>query len=83
MEVAAAASYSHYGLEAADDDVDNLRATELRLGLPGTEAAATEEEEPRQAQKVEAPPPLPPSTPRGKKRDGVSAGTDAAPPAAK
>ena len=76
MEVAAAASYSYYGLEAADDDVDNLRATELRLGLPGTAAAA---EEPRQAQKVEAPPPLPPSTPRGKKRDGVSA----APPAAK
>nr|ACN36979.1 unknown [Zea mays] len=62
MEVAAAASYSYYGLEAADDDVDNLRATELRLGLPGTEAAE-EEEEARQAQKVAAPPP---STPRGK-----------------
>ncbi|NP_001170563.1 auxin-responsive protein IAA31 isoform X3 [Zea mays] len=79
MEVAAAASYSYYGLEAADDDVDNLRATELRLGLPGTEAAE-EEEEARQAQKVAAPPP---STPRGKKRDGVSGGIDAAPPAAK
>ncbi|PWZ56205.1 Auxin-responsive protein IAA31 [Zea mays] len=84
MEVAAAASYSYYGLEAADDDVDNLRATELRLGLPGTEEAAAaaaeaEEEEPRQAQKVAAPP----STPRGKKRDGVSGVTDPAPPAAK
>ena len=79
MEVAAAASY---GLKAADD-VDNLRATELRLGLPGTE-------------EEEAALPLlpPPSTPRGKKRDVVGSGNedapkkrdsnaDAAPPAAK
>ena len=81
MEVAAAASY---GLKAADD-VDNLRATELRLGLPGTE-------EPQQ--KAALPLLPPPSTPRGKKRDVVGSGNedapkkrdsnaDAAPPAAK
>ena len=86
MEVAAAASY---GLKAADD-VDNLRATELRLGLPGTE-------EPQQKAALPLLPPAPtppPSTPRGKKRDVVGSGpddapnkrdsnADAAPPAAK
>ena len=90
MEVAAAASY---GLKAADD-VDNLRATELRLGLPGTEE---EEEEPQQKAALPLLPPAatpPPSTPRGKKRDVVGSGNedapkkrdsnaDAAPPAAK
>ncbi|XP_066359189.1 auxin-responsive protein IAA31-like [Miscanthus floridulus] len=90
MEVAAAASY---GLKAAAD-VDNLRATELRLGLPGTEE---EEEEPQQKAALPLLPPAatpPPSTPRGKKRDVVGSGpddapkkrdsnADAAPPAAK
>ncbi|KAJ1266235.1 hypothetical protein BS78_08G135900 [Paspalum vaginatum] len=75
MEVAAAAAAASY----VADDVDNLKATELRLGLPGTgeEAAVL---------------PTPPSTPRGKKRDvsGPEAASaaahqkrDCAPPAAK
>ena len=71
MEVAAAAAASYVA-----DDVDRcLKATELRLGLPGTE--------------LETPPalPTPPSTPRGKKRDGNNAGAEeaakTAPPAAK
>ncbi|RLN30448.1 auxin-responsive protein IAA31-like [Panicum miliaceum] len=64
MEVAAAAGY-------VADDVDScLKATELRLGLPGTAAL-----------------PTPPSTPRGKKREGNSSGAEeaakTAPPAAK
>jgi auxin-responsive protein IAA len=47
------------------DDVDScLKATELRLGLPGTEE-----------QKAL---PTPPSTPRGKKRDGNNTGGAAA-----
>ncbi|XP_062201784.1 auxin-responsive protein IAA31-like [Phragmites australis] len=72
MEAATAASYVA--------DVDNLKATELRLGLPGTE------EEPQKTVAL----PTPPSTPRGKKRD-VSGPEEAAkkrdcetaPPAAK
>jgi auxin-responsive protein IAA len=47
------------------DDVDNLKATELRLGLPGS----GEGEEP-QRKTTAALLPTPPSTPRGKKRDG-------------
>ncbi|XP_062203501.1 auxin-responsive protein IAA31-like [Phragmites australis] len=58
MEVAAASYVA---------DVDNFKATELRLGLPGTE------EEPQKTAVV----PTPPSTPRGKKRD-VSGPEDAA-----
>lgn len=87
MEVAAASAAS-YGFKA-DDDVDSLRATELRLGLPGTEEEEAEESQNK------APPP-PPSTPRGKKRDVVASSgpedapkkrdcetdTDAAPPPA-
>nr|ACG24521.1 IAA31 - auxin-responsive Aux/IAA family member [Zea mays]ACG27616.1 IAA31 - auxin-responsive Aux/IAA family member [Zea mays] len=87
MEVAAA-SAAGYGFKA-DDDVDSLRATELRLGLPGTEEEEAEESQNK------APPP-PPSTPRGKKRDVVASSgpedapkkrdcetdTDAAPPPA-
>ncbi|CAL4891168.1 unnamed protein product [Urochloa decumbens] len=74
MEVAAAAAASY--------DADScLKATELRLGLPGTEAEATT------AQLL----PTPPSTPRGKKRDGAaeeaaakkSDAGETAPPAAK
>ncbi|KAK3140161.1 hypothetical protein QOZ80_5AG0396900 [Eleusine coracana subsp. coracana] len=66
----------------AADDVDNLKATELRLGLPGTE-----EEEPPQ-KTTAALLPTPPSTPRGKKRDVVSGAAEeeaakTAPPAAK
>ncbi|CAN6334870.1 unnamed protein product [Urochloa humidicola] len=54
MEVAAATAASY--------DVDScLKATELRLGLPGTEP-----ETPTTAALL----PTPPSTPRGKKRDG-------------
>ncbi|RLN00849.1 auxin-responsive protein IAA31-like [Panicum miliaceum] len=58
------------------DDVDScLKATELRLGLPGTEETAA------------AALPTPPSTPRGKKRDGNNTGAEeaakTAPPAAK
>ncbi|KAL6623478.1 hypothetical protein ACP70R_033357 [Stipagrostis hirtigluma subsp. patula] len=71
MEVAAAAA-SYVA------DVDNLKATELRLGLPGTE-----EEEPQT--KAAAVPTPAPSTPRGKKRDGSGPeeATKTAPPAAK
>ncbi|WVZ91138.1 hypothetical protein U9M48_037346 [Paspalum notatum var. saurae] len=77
MEVAvAAASY-------VADDVDNLKATELRLGLPGTEEEGLKP--------AAALLPTPPSTPRGKKRDvsgpeeAAAAGQkrDCAPPAAK
>lgn len=62
-------------------DVDScLKATELRLGLPGTEETT-----------AAAALPTPPSTPRGKKRDGNIAAEEAAkkrdgetaPPAAK
>ncbi|KAL6847072.1 hypothetical protein ACP4OV_022925 [Aristida adscensionis] len=59
------------------DDVANLKATELRLGLPGTE-----EEEPQKAAAAATPP----STPRGKKREGSGpedAAKQTAPPAAK
>ena len=75
MEVAAAASY-------VADDVDRcLKATELRLGLPGTEL------ETAPAAAALPTPPTPPSTPRGKKRDGNTAGAEeaakTAPPAAK
>ncbi|GJN35398.1 hypothetical protein PR202_gb24173 [Eleusine coracana subsp. coracana] len=62
----------------AADDVDNLKATELRLGLPGTEEEKT----------TAALLPTPPSTPRGKKRDVISGAAEeeaakTAPPAAK
>jgi auxin-responsive protein IAA len=62
------------GATAAASFVDNLKATELRLGLPGS----TQEAE---RQKTAAPP----STPRGKKRDGSGPEevAKAAPPAAK
>jgi auxin-responsive protein IAA len=61
------------------DDVDNLKATELRLGLPGSG-----EEEP-QTKTTAALLPTPPSTPRGKKRDGgcPEEAAKTAPPAAK
>ncbi|OEL31183.1 Auxin-responsive protein IAA31 [Dichanthelium oligosanthes] len=73
MEVAAAAA--NY---VADVDNNCLKATELRLGLPGTEETT-------------AVLPTPPSTPRGKKREGNSGAEEAAkkrdgetaPPAAK
>jgi auxin-responsive protein IAA len=64
------------GATAAASFLYNLKATELRLGLPGS----TEQEEP---QKTAAAPR--PSMPRGKKRDGSSPEevAKAAPPAAK
>ncbi|TKW29467.1 hypothetical protein SEVIR_3G396300v4 [Setaria viridis] len=64
-------------MEVVAADVDScLKATELRLGLPGTEEKAL---------------PTPPSTPRGKKREGNTGAEEAAkkrdsetaPPAAK
>ncbi|TVU49244.1 hypothetical protein EJB05_00543 [Eragrostis curvula] len=81
MEVAtAAASY-------VDD-----KATELRLGLPGTNVEEEDEAAEREL-KTAALLPTPPSTPRGKKRDvtgsdeaaakKLDCGAEAAPPAAK
>ena len=76
MEVAAAAAAA---ASYVADDVDRcLKATELRLGLPGTELETAP---------AAAALPTPPSTPRGKKRDGNNAGAEeaakTAPPAAK
>lgn len=61
MEAAAAVSYV--------TDVENLKATELRLGLPGTEEPA---------QKTAAVMPSPPSTPRGSKRTLAGDGEESA-----